>query len=142
MVPFARLLEALTEVPDPRRAAGLRSPLPHLLLFMVLAILSGATSYRTIQIFMRERNGLLQERFGVGLRTVPAINTLRNLLHALDAAALEGALRRHAEALLLAATDPTPSDPAPAVAAPAVAPRRRPVIALDGKGRQDVAPEL
>lgn len=123
MVPFARLLDALRQVPDPRRTQGLRYPLPHLLLFAVLAILRGATSYRSIRTFIGERNAMRQELFAVGLTSVPAVNTLRDVLHKLDADALEAAFRRHAEALLLA-----PSDPAPAAA-----PRRRPVLALDGK---------
>jgi hypothetical protein len=41
MVPFSNLLAALRDVPDPRRAQGKRYPLPHLLLFTVLALLSG-----------------------------------------------------------------------------------------------------
>ena len=48
MVPFSRLLEALREVPDPRRAEGKRYPLPPLLLFTVLALLAGARSYRGV----------------------------------------------------------------------------------------------
>jgi hypothetical protein len=43
MVPFGRLLDALSEVPDPRRAEGKRYPLAPLLLFTVLALLFGAT---------------------------------------------------------------------------------------------------
>ena len=41
MVPFAGLLAALQEIPDPRRRQGRRYGLAHLLLFSVLA---GATS--------------------------------------------------------------------------------------------------
>ncbi len=37
MVPFAPLLAALEPIPDPRRAQGKRYPLPHLLLFSILA---------------------------------------------------------------------------------------------------------
>jgi hypothetical protein len=48
MVPFSRLLTALRDVTDPRRAQGKRYPLPHLLLFTVLALMSGARSYRGI----------------------------------------------------------------------------------------------
>ena len=40
MVPFGRLLDALSEVPDPRRAEGKRYPLAPLLLFTVLTLLS------------------------------------------------------------------------------------------------------
>ena len=43
MLPFSNLLAALADVPDPRRAQGKRYPLPHLLLFTVLALLSGAS---------------------------------------------------------------------------------------------------
>ena len=44
-MPFAFLLTALAEVPDPRRAQGQRYSMSHLLLFSVLAVLTGATSY-------------------------------------------------------------------------------------------------
>jgi len=40
MVPFSNLLAALAAVPDPRRAQGKRYPLPYLLMFTVLALLS------------------------------------------------------------------------------------------------------
>ena len=123
MVPFGRLLDALRQSPDPRRAQGQRYPLPHLLLFLVLAIMSGATSYRAMRTFIRERNATLEALYGVGLRAVPAVNTLRDLLHRLDADGLETVFRHHAEGLVTAASG---DDPAPAF-------RCRPVIALDGK---------
>ena len=61
MVPFAPLLSALEQIPDPRRAQGRRYPLPHLLLLSVLAVLAGATSYRGILVLDRasERAGVL-----------------------------------------------------------------------------------
>ena len=59
MVPFGRLLDALSEVPDPRRAEGKRYPLAPLLLFTVLALLSGATSYRHIICFLEQRRIVL-----------------------------------------------------------------------------------
>jgi hypothetical protein len=46
MVPFAGLLAALEQIPDPRRRQGRRYPLAHLLLFSVLAVLAGATCSR------------------------------------------------------------------------------------------------
>lgn len=127
MVPFGRLLDALSQIPDPRRAQGQRYPLPHLLLFLVLAIMSGATSYRAMRTFIRERNATLAALYGVGLRAVPALNTVRDLLHRLDADALEAVFRHHAEGLVTAAASDDASDDA------APAPRSRPVIALDGK---------
>ena len=115
MVPFSRLLGALSEVPDPRRAEGKRYALAPLLLFTVLARLSGATSYRRIICFLEQRRELLNELFDVTLRRAPSVNTLRTVLHDLDGDALEYAFRRHAEGLL-ARTE-----------------GEMPVIALDGK---------
>jgi hypothetical protein len=113
MVPFCRLLDALGEVPDPRRAEGKRYPLAPLLLFTVLALLSGATSYRRIIIFLDQRRLALNAVFGVALRRAPSVNTLRSVL---QGEALEQAFRRHAEGLL-----------------PAAEPGRMAVVALDGK---------
>jgi hypothetical protein len=115
MVPFCRLLDALSEVPDPRRAEGKRYPLAPLLLFTVLALLSGATSYRRIIIFLEQRRIVLNTLFGFSLKRAPSINTVRTVLQGLDGDALEQAFRRHAEGLLARTRG------------------RMPVIALDGK---------
>jgi hypothetical protein len=47
-VPFGRLLAALGDIPDTRWAQGKRHGLSHLLLFSVIAVLAGATSYQGI----------------------------------------------------------------------------------------------
>ena len=106
MVPFAPLLSALAEIPDPRRPQGTRYPLAHLLLFSVLAVLAGATSYRGIVTFLAIHRDRLGRTYGVRLRRAPAVNTLRNLFLALDPAALEAAFRRHARHLGEARPDP------------------------------------
>jgi hypothetical protein len=116
MVPFARLLAALQDIPDPRRAQGKRYPLPYLLLFSVLAVLSGARSYRGILTFLRERRPLLNQTFHADLKRAPALNTVRTVLQSLPTEALEAAFRRHAEDLVAASDE-----------------HRRPTIALDGK---------
>ena len=116
MVPFAGLLAALQGIPDPRRRQGQRYPLAYLLLFSVLAVLAGATSYRRIRLFIGVHRERLNATFGARFRRAPAVNTLRALLHALDPADLEAAFRRHAEQL-----DGAPTSPV------------RRVIALDGK---------
>ena len=116
MVPFADLLAALEEIPDPRRRRGRRYPLAHLLLFSVLAVLAGATSYRGILTFIGVHRERLNATFGSRFRRAPAVNTLRSLFQALDPAELEAAFRKHARAL--------------GEKAPASGPR---VIALDGK---------
>ena len=52
MVPFSQLLKALEDINDPRRPQGQRYRLSYLLLYCVLGILSGATSYRSIRTFI------------------------------------------------------------------------------------------
>ena len=99
MVPFAPLLSALAEIPDPRRPQGRRYPLAHLLLFSVLAVLAGATSYRGIVTFLAVHRDQLGRIYGVRLRRAPAVNTLRNLFLVLDPQALEAAFQRHARHL-------------------------------------------
>src|SRR3954447_94316 len=116
MVPFAGLLAALEQIPDPRRRQGQRYSLAPLLLFAVLAVLAGATSYRRIRLFIGVHRERLNATFGARFRRAPAVNTLRALLHALHPAELEAAFRRHAEQL-----------------GGAAAPSAQRVIALDGK---------
>jgi len=118
MVPFAGLLAALEGIPDPRRRQGRRYPLAPLLLFSVLAVLAGATSYRGIRVFIGVHRERLNATFGSRFRRAPAVNTFRGLFQALEPADLEAAFRRHARAL--------------GEMAPASGPEPR-VIALDGK---------
>ena len=98
-MPFASLLTALAEVRDPRRAQGQRYSMRHLLLFSVLAVLAGATSYRGIITFITLQRERLNTVFSARFRRAPAVNTLRHLFLALDRDDLEAAFRRHARAL-------------------------------------------
>src|SRR3954468_5364451 len=72
MVPFAGLLAALEGIADPRRRQGRRYPLAHLLLFSVLAVLAGATSYRGILTFIGVHRERLDAAFGARFRRAPA----------------------------------------------------------------------
>src|SRR5215210_3341150 len=98
-VPFGSLLAALAEVRDPRRAQGQRYSMRHLLLFSVLAVLAGATSYQRIITFIGFQRDRLNAVFGACFRRAPAVNTLRHLFLALGRDDLEAAFRRHARAL-------------------------------------------
>ena len=98
-MPFAFLLAALAEVPDPRRAQGQRYSMSHLLLFSVLAVLAGATSYQKIIAFIAVQRERLNAVFGACFRRAPAVNTLRHLFLALGRDDLEAAFRRHARDL-------------------------------------------
>jgi len=98
-VPFAALLAALAEVPDPRRAQGQRYSMRHLLLFSVLATLAGATSYQKIIAFIALQRERLNTVFGACFPRAPAVNTLRHLFLALGRDDLEAAFRHHAHDL-------------------------------------------
>src|ERR1044071_449353 len=95
-MPFSLLLTTLAEIRDPRRPQGRRYALAPLLLFSVLAVLAGATSYQGIITFIEVHRERLNTEFGVCFRRAPALNTLRNLFLALAPSDLEAAFRRHA----------------------------------------------
>jgi predicted transposase YbfD/YdcC len=99
LMPFGSLLAALEGNRDPRRPQGQRYSLSHLLLFSVLAVLAGATSYQKIITFIAVQRDRLNTAFGAGLRRAPAVNTLRRLFLALERDDLEAAFRRHADEL-------------------------------------------
>ncbi len=98
-MPFACLLAALVEVPDPRRAQGRCYSMRHLLLSSVLATLAGATSYQKITAFIALQRERLNIVFGACFRRAPAVNTLRHLFLTLGGDDLEAAFRRHAHSL-------------------------------------------
>ncbi len=98
-MPFGSLLAALGDIRDPRRPQGQRYSLKHLLLFSVLAVLAGATSYQKIITFIAVQRDRLNAAFGVNFRRAPAVNTLRHVFLRLGRDDLEGAFRRHAQDL-------------------------------------------
>ena len=93
------LKQSLLSIPDPRRAQGKRFDLPHLLLFSILAVMSGATSYRRIHRFIRTHQARLNAAFGCGWRSAPAYSTVRYILQGLDVEALAPHFQAHAAGL-------------------------------------------
>jgi len=112
-------LKLLSEVRDPRRAQGKKWQLGPVLLATILAILSGATSYRKVHRFIEVHRGLLNKQFGFGWNAAPAYSAIRTILHGLDGADVERAFRAHAAGLSRTAT----SNSVEAMA----------VVAIDGK---------
>src|SRR5919107_4034674 len=98
LMPFGSLLAALEGIRDPRRPQGQRYSLSHLLLFSVLAVLAGATSYQKIITFIAFQRDRLNTAFGACLRRAPAVNPPRRRFLALERDDLEGAFPRHADA--------------------------------------------
>ena len=102
MTAFAPLLNLLADVPDPRRAQGKLYQLQHVLLFAILAIVSGANSYRGIVTFIDVNREELNSTFHLNWLRAPAHTAIRYILKGLDRNALEATFRGHA-ALLQAA---------------------------------------
>src|SRR3954453_17168272 len=98
LMPFGPLLAGLAEIHDPRRRQGQRYSLSHLLLFWVLAVLAGGTSYQKILTFITIPPDLMNPPLGPCLRRAPAVNTLRTPFLALAANEGEASFRRHAHA--------------------------------------------
>src|SRR3954470_18446332 len=97
---FAPLLELLEAVPDPRRAEGKVYRLPHVLLFSILAIVSGGNSYRSVATFIDEHRRRLNRTFGLTWRRAPAHTSIRNILQGLDSGALETVFRKRGDRTL------------------------------------------
>jgi hypothetical protein len=69
---LSSLLDLLGEIPDPRRAEGKLYKLPHVLLFSILAILTGSNSYRGIVTFIDVHRHRLNDAFSLSWRRAPA----------------------------------------------------------------------
>lgn len=96
------LKQCLMSVPDHRRAQGRQYDLGHVLVFCVLALASGANSLRRMAKFMEKRLPLLRQAFDCQWRQAPTHTALYTILQGVEAAALEQALRRHAQELAAA----------------------------------------
>src|SRR5437764_14045393 len=103
---FAPLLGLLAEVPDPRRGQGRLYMLPHVLLFSILAIVTGCNSYRGIVTFIDVHRHKLNGTFGLTWRRDPAYTAVRYILKGLAPADVEVAFRRHATLLQAARATP------------------------------------
>ncbi len=114
-----KFLELLSTIPDPRRAQGRKWRLGPVLLATILAILSGATSYRKVHGFIEAHRKSLNKAFGFGWKTAPAYSAIRFILRGLDGADVERVLRTHAAGLSGIEPGEDMSD--------------MPVVAIDGK---------
>ena len=98
------LLDALSEIEDPRKAKGVRHPLSAVLVSAVLALsvcamLSGARSLYAIARWDREHPQLARS-LGFSRERTPCVATLHHVFRRLDADAFESALGRWAQECL------------------------------------------
>jgi hypothetical protein len=93
---FEPLLSLFATIPDPRRAEGKLYPLPHVLLFAVFAMISGANSYRSLRTYFKVHREKLNEAFGIHWKRPPAHTAIRYILNQLSADEVERVFREHA----------------------------------------------
>lgn len=98
------LLTIFQQIPDHRRAEGRRYDLAHVLLFTVLAIASGADSYRKVALFIKKHFPALKKQFDLHWVKAPGYTTIRNIVQGVNPKALEKACRIYAK--LIAQLDP------------------------------------
>lgn len=92
-------LKLLSQIRDPRRAQGKKWQLGPVLLATILAVLSGATSYRKVHGFIETHRKRLNRAFGFGWKKAPAYSAIRTILHSLDPDEVERVFRQHAAML-------------------------------------------
>jgi hypothetical protein len=81
---------------DPRRAEGKLYQLPHILLFSILAIVTGANSYRGIRTFIKTYLKRLNKTFKIDWKRPRAHTAIRYILQGLDPPDVGRVFREHA----------------------------------------------
>ena len=94
------ILTALKDLTDRRGSQGKRYELHHIVFCSILAVLSGANTYRGIHIFIGENITFLKEHVGVRWKRIPAYTTIRSVLLVVDKYELELVMRTHAMSYL------------------------------------------
>jgi hypothetical protein len=89
----------LFKVKDHRRKQGQRYQLGHILLFAILAILSGADSYRKVQKFIVVHYDRLDDAFDLNWKRMPAYTTIRDIIQGTSGPELEQSFRQYSQVL-------------------------------------------
>ena len=90
----------LFKIKDHRRPQGQRYNQGHILLFTILAILSGANSYRKVQKFMVVHYDKLNETFELNWKRRPAHTTIRDIIQGTSGTELEQSFRQYSQELV------------------------------------------
>jgi len=93
------LEEYLSALPDHRRGQGRRYQLKEILLVSILAILSGADSYRDIAGFMRLRFEILKKFFAITWKKAPSKSVLSDIYGRMNKESLEAIFRCYSKDL-------------------------------------------
>jgi hypothetical protein len=89
----------LFKIKDHRRKQGLRYQQGHILLFSILAILSGATSYRKICQFIVTHYEELNNLLVLDWKRMPAYTTIRDIIQGTNGEELEQSFRKYSASL-------------------------------------------
>ena len=90
----------LFQMEDHRRKQGRRYELGHILLFTILAILSGATSYRKVHTFIVAHYDELNDNFDLSWKRMPAYTTIRDIVQSTSGSELERVFREYSQSLI------------------------------------------
>jgi len=91
------LLDHIKTIPDHRRGQGKLFDLPHVLLFSILAIASGADSYRKMAIYIQENFETLKKHYDLSWKRPPNYNSIRHIIHSMDFDEVEKAFRAYSQ---------------------------------------------
>lgn len=89
----------LFKVADHRRKQGRQYQLGHILLLSILAIMSGADSYRKVHAFIEEHYAILNETFGLNWKKKPAHTTIRYIIRGISSNEIEKSFREYSAEL-------------------------------------------
>ncbi len=89
----------LSKIKDHRRDQGKRYKLEHILLFSILAILSGATSYRKIHKFIVAHYDSLNDIFELNWKGMPAHTSIRDIIQGTSETEVEKSFRGYSQEL-------------------------------------------
>lgn len=89
----------LFKIKDHRRKQGQRYALGHILLFSILAILSGADSYRKVQKFIVVHYDQFNETFDLNWKRMPAYTSIRDIIQGTSGPELEQSFRQYSQVL-------------------------------------------
>lgn len=87
------------DIEDFRRKQGVRYEVGHILYLSILAILSGAHSYRKIHQFIKRHFKRFKKRYKLKWKRCPSYTTIRNHIIGIDSSLLENIFRKHAKEL-------------------------------------------
>lgn len=89
------LVSFLFKIKDHRRKQGQQYRLGHILLFSILAIMSGADSYRKVHAFIETHYTTLDELFGLNWKKIPAYTTIRYIIRGVSSSEIEKSFREY-----------------------------------------------